>query len=113
MSKTLGATRDVFMEALESNETTFARQKKRYWRELLTESVSVLDIGMSALIDSDFNENSETTRTPLSGTSMYNNPLYADSIGDPASSHVGYDPFDIRGVARKHRRVRAAPIAPH
>ena len=35
---------------------------------------------MSDLVDSDVNENSETARTPLSDTSLYNEPLYADSI---------------------------------
>ena len=44
-SKTLGATRIVSDEALESHEPTFAKKQKRYWREPLTESVSVLDIG--------------------------------------------------------------------
>ena len=32
------------------------RDKKRYWRETLAESVSVLDIGMSELLDSDVNK---------------------------------------------------------
>ena len=46
-SKTLGATRTVPSEALESHEPTFARKQKRYWRKPLTESISVLDIGVS------------------------------------------------------------------
>ena len=64
-SKTLDATRSVASEALESHEPTFDRQQKCYWREPLTESVSLLDIGMSELVDSDVNENSETARTPV------------------------------------------------
>ena len=46
-SKTLGATRNVSSEDLESHEPTFARQQKSYWREPQTEPGSVLDIGMS------------------------------------------------------------------
>ena len=36
-SKTLGATRNVSSESLESHEPTFARQQKRYWCDPLTE----------------------------------------------------------------------------
>ena len=54
-SKTLGATCNVSNEASESHEPTFARQKKRYWREPLTKAGSVLDIGRFELIDSDIN----------------------------------------------------------
>ncbi|CAI5704679.1 unnamed protein product [Peronospora farinosa] len=76
-SKTLGATRNVPSEALESHEPTFARKQKCYWREPLTDSVNVLDIGVSELINSDVNNNSVeqssmtlsgTARTPLSDT---------------------------------------------
>ena len=44
--KTLGATRNVSGEALSSHEPTFARQQKRYCRDPLTDSVSVLGIGI-------------------------------------------------------------------
>ena len=44
-SKTLGATRNISSEAFGSHEPTFAKKQKHYWREPLTESVSVLDIG--------------------------------------------------------------------
>ena len=44
-SKTLGATRNVSSEAFGSHEPSFASKQKRYWREPLTDSVSVLDIG--------------------------------------------------------------------
>ncbi|CAI5713542.1 unnamed protein product [Peronospora farinosa] len=76
-SKTLGATRNVPSEALESHEPTFARKQKCYWREPLTDSVSVLDIGVSEFLNSDVNINSVeqssvtpsgTARTPLSDT---------------------------------------------
>ena len=43
-------------EALESHETTFARQQKCYWREQLTEYINVLDIGMSDLINYNVND---------------------------------------------------------
>ena len=46
-SKTLGSTRNVPNEALESHEPAFGRKQKNYWRETLTEDVNVLDIGMS------------------------------------------------------------------
>ena len=98
-SKTLGATRNISSEALESNETTFYRQQKRYWREPLTESVSVLEIGKYGLLDFDVNDNSETARTPLSGKRFYSEPLDAESIGDPRSSQLGCNPLDIGGVA--------------
>ena len=52
-SKTLGATRNVPSEVLESHEPTFARQQKHYWREPLTENVNVMDIGMSELTNSN------------------------------------------------------------
>ena len=74
-----------FSGALESHEPTFARESA-IWRDPLTESVSVLDIGMSELVDFDVNDNSETARTPLSGTCCYNEPLDADSIDDPRSN---------------------------
>ena len=99
-SKTLGVTRDVSTEALESHELTFSRQQKCYLRETLTESVSVLDIGKFELVESDVNDNSEKASTPLSGTCCYNEPLDADSIDDPRSSHLGSDLLNICAVAR-------------
>ena len=64
-SKTLGATRNVPSEALERNKPTFARQQKHYWREPLTEDVTVLDIGMSELTNSNV-ENMNSERSSLS-----------------------------------------------
>ena len=55
-SKTLDATRNVFSEALESHEPTFARQKNRYWRAPLTEGVNVVVIGVSEFIKSNVND---------------------------------------------------------
>ena len=108
-SKTLGATRIVSDEALESHEPTFAKKQKRYWREPLTESVSVLDIGVSELLDPLVNENSvepcsethsEVARTPLSDTRSDNESLNAESIVGLEPGHQGLDPSDARGVAR-------------
>ena len=60
--KTLGTTRNVSSEVLESHEPTFARQQKHYWREPLKEDVNVLDIGMYELANSNVeNMNSERT----------------------------------------------------
>ena len=44
----------------------------------------------------------ETARTPLSGICCYIEPLDADSIDDPRSSHLGCDPLEICAVAREH-----------
>ena len=108
-SKTLGATRIVSDEALESHEPTFAKKQKRYWREPLTESASVLDIGVSELLDPLVNENSvepcsetrsEVARTPLSDTRSDNESLNAESIVGLEPGHQGLDPSDARGVAR-------------
>ena len=43
-------------------------EKKSYWCKPLTGLVSVLDIGMYELLDSDVNDNSGTARALLSGT---------------------------------------------
>ena len=108
-SKTLNATRIVSDKALESHELTFAKKQKRYWRELLTESVSVLDIGVSELIDPHVNENSveqcsetrsEATRTPLCDTRSVNVSLNAASIVGLEPVRQGLKPSNVRGVAR-------------
>ena len=108
-SKTLGATRNVPSEALESHEPTFARQQKHYWREPLTEDVNVLDIGMSELTNSNVeNMNSErsslnisdTARTPLSVTRCDNESLHAESMVGLGPSYQGCDSFDVCVVAR-------------
>ena len=57
---------------------------------------------MSELVDFDVNDNSETARTPFSGTCCYNEPLDADRIDDPRSSHLECDTLDICVVAREH-----------
>ena len=88
----LGATHNVSSN-LGSHEPTFARQQKRYWRESLTESVSVLEIEVSDLVDSDVSDNCETARTPLSGASCYfSEPLNADIIDESRSNYPVCDP---------------------
>ena len=105
-SKTLGATRNVPSGALESHEPTSARKQKRYWREPLTESVSVLDIGMSELLESDNVKDmsrerssltvSETARTPLSDTHCDRESLNAECIVGNVPRHPGLGPNDAR-----------------
>ena len=46
--------------------------KSAYWREKLTEFVSVLGIGMSEVFVFNVNDDSETAHTPLSRTRFCN-----------------------------------------
>ena len=97
---------------MESHEPTSARNQKRYWLEPLADNVSVLDIGMSELVDSDDVKDmrieqssicdSEAARTPLSGSRCEINVLNDESIVDQSSSHRGLKSSDERGVARKY-----------
>ena len=112
-SKTLGATRNVPREVLESHEPTFARQQKHYWCESLTEDVNVLDIGMSESTNSDVeNMNSErsslsisdTTLTPLGVTRCDNESLHAESMVGLGPSDEKCDSFDVCVVARENAR---------
>ena len=106
--KTLGATRTAPSGALESHEPTPARNQKRYWREPLADNVSVLDIGMSELVDSDDVKDmsieqrskcdGEAVRTPLSDSRCESNVLNAESIFDQASSHRGLNPSAWSGT---------------
>ena len=57
---------------------------------------------MSESVDSDVNNNSETARTPLSGTFCYNEQLDADSTDDPRSIHLGCDLLYICAVTCEH-----------
>ena len=103
---------NVPWRALESHDPTSARKQKRYWCEPLTESVSVLDIGMSELVESDDVKDisreqgsltvSETARTPLSDTRCDSESLNAESIVGQRLSHQGLCPADERGVTRKY-----------
>ena len=108
-SKTLGATRTAPSEALESHEPTSARKQKRYWREPRPDMVSVLDIGMSELHDSNVVDVSleqssstvcETARTSLSDIHSENESLNAKSIVGLEPRHPGLNPDDVCEVAR-------------
>ena len=93
-SKTLGATRKVPSEALESHEPAFARQQKRYWCEILTEDANVQDIGMSELINSNVNdmkiERSYFTVCEEDCTTLSDTRCDDESL--PAASMVGLRP---------------------
>ena len=79
------------------------------WREPLADNVSVLDIGMSELVDLDDVKDmsidqssicdSEAARTRLSDSRCEVNVLNAESFVDQASNHRGLNPSDERGVA--------------
>ncbi|KAL4144483.1 hypothetical protein PRNP1_013614 [Phytophthora ramorum] len=107
-SKTLGATRLPPGEALASHEPTSARKQKRYWREHWTETVNVLDIGVSELIDThDVVDKSPegavrgAARNPLSGTRCDNEPSLqaTDGMVGHEPRHPGPSPNDACGVA--------------
>ena len=78
----------------------------------MADNVSVLDIGMSELVDYDDVKDmsmeqssicySEAARTPLSDSRREINVLNDESIVDQASSHRGLKPSDEREVARKY-----------
>ncbi|POM79687.1 LOW QUALITY PROTEIN: Hypothetical protein PHPALM_2580 [Phytophthora palmivora] len=79
-SKTLGATHFTPDGALASHEPTSARTRKRYWREHWTEMVSLLDVGVSELV----------------------NACVGDTIGATLTTSAGPErsSLDERGVAR-------------
>ncbi|POM69898.1 Reverse transcriptase, partial [Phytophthora palmivora] len=82
-SKTLGATHFSPDGALASHEPTSARTQKRYWREHWTEKVSLLDVGVSELVNACVRDTS-----PELGATL------TTSAGPERSS------LDERGVAR-------------
>ena len=89
---------------MESHEPTSASNQKRYWRNPLADSVSVLEIEMSELVASDHAKDtsielrslfdSEKARTSLSDIRCKNDSLDATSIVDQASRHRGLDPSE-------------------
>ena len=90
---------------MESHEPTSARNQKRHWSEPLSDNVSVLDMGMSELVNSDDVEDmgieqssicdSEAALTPLSDSRCEINVLNAESIVDQASSHRCLNPHQM------------------
>jgi hypothetical protein len=110
-SNTLGATRLSPGGALATHEPTSARKQKRYWRGHRTESVNVLDIGVSELMDTGIEDVSPehcsradrgAARNPLSGARHESAAsLHAgNGMVDNQSRHLGHGPSDARGAAR-------------
>jgi hypothetical protein len=109
-SKTLGATRLSSGGALASHEPTSTRKQKRYWRGHWTESVNVLDIGVSELMDTCVEDASlehcsradrGVARSPLSEIHRDKSSLHTGhGMVDNQSRHLGHGPSDARGAAR-------------
>jgi hypothetical protein len=121
-SKTLGAARLSPGGALASHEPTSARKQKRYWRGHCTESVNVLDMGVSELMDTGVEDASPehcsradrgVARNPLSETHRDESSLNAvHGMVDNQSRHLGLGPSNARGAAR-NPLSGAASIAAH
>jgi hypothetical protein len=109
-SKTLGTTRLSPGGALASHEPTSARKQKRYWRGHWTNSVNVLDIGVSELMDTGVEDASPehcsradrgVARNPLSETPRDESSLHAGhGMVNNTSRHLGHGPSDAGGAAR-------------
>jgi hypothetical protein len=91
-SKTLGATRLPPGGALASHEPTSARKQKRYWRGHLTESVNVLDIGVSELMDTGV-EDASPEHYSRAARGVARNPL-SETHRDESSLHAGHGMVD-------------------
>jgi hypothetical protein len=97
-----------------SHEPTSARKQKRYWRGHWTESVNVLDIGVSELMDTGVKDASSehgsradrgVERNPLSEAQRDVTLLHAGrGMVDNTSRHLGQCPSDARGAARNPLR---------
>jgi hypothetical protein len=95
---------------LASHEPTSARKQKRYRRWHWTESVNVLDIEVSELMDTGVKDASPehgsrdergVARNPLSETHRDEASLHAGhGMVDNQSRHLGLGPSDARGAAR-------------
>jgi hypothetical protein len=109
-SKTLGATRLSPGGALTSHEPTSAWKQKRYWCGHWTESVNVLDIGVSELMDTGVDDASPehcsradggVARNPLSEIHRDESWLHAGhSMVGNLSRQLGHGPSDARGAVR-------------
>ncbi|GMF62317.1 unnamed protein product [Phytophthora fragariaefolia] len=106
-SKTLGATPFSPSGALASHEPTSARKQKRFWREHWTETVNVLDIGMSEMMDTESVVDKSPEQSSWAERGAAHNPL-SHARGEAASLHAdgGMDrspersSWTERGVAR-------------
>ncbi|GMF56586.1 unnamed protein product [Phytophthora fragariaefolia] len=83
-SKTLGATHFSPSGALASHELTSARKQKRFWREHWTETVNVLDIGMSDMMDTERVVDKSPEQSSWAERGPAHNPL-GNARGEAAS----------------------------
>ncbi|GMF59225.1 unnamed protein product [Phytophthora fragariaefolia] len=122
-SKTLGATHFSPSGALASHQPTSARKQKRFWREHWTESVNVLDIGMSEMMDTESVVDKCPEQRSWAERGAAHSPL-SNARGEAASLHAdgGMDrspersSWTERGVARNplsDARGEAASLHAH
>ncbi|GMF35773.1 unnamed protein product [Phytophthora fragariaefolia] len=122
-SKTLGTTHFSPSGALASHEPTSARKQKRCWREHWTETVNVLDIGMSEMMDTESVVDKGLEQSSWAERGAAHNPL-SNARGEAASLHAdgGMDKsperssWTERGVARNplsDARGEAASLHAH
>ncbi|GMF54802.1 unnamed protein product [Phytophthora fragariaefolia] len=122
-SKTLGATHFSPSGALASHEPTSARKQKRFWREHWTETVNVLDIGMSEMMDTESVVDKSPEPSSWAERGAAHNPL-SNARGEAASLRAdgGMDrspersSWTERGVARNllsDARGEAASLHAH
>ncbi|GMF56609.1 unnamed protein product [Phytophthora fragariaefolia] len=122
-SKTLGATHFSPSGALGSHEPTSARKQKRFWREHWAETVNMLDIGMSEMMDTESVVDKSPEQNSWAERGAAHNPL-SHARGEAASLHAdgGMDrspersSWTERGVARNplsDARGEAASLHAH
>ncbi|GMF68449.1 unnamed protein product [Phytophthora fragariaefolia] len=122
-SNTLGATHFSPSGALASHEPTSARKQMRFWREHWTETVNVLDIGMSEMMDTESVVDKSPEQSSWAERAAAHNPL-SNARGEAASlhAHEGTDrspersSWTERGVARNSlsdARGEAASLHAH
>ncbi|GMG17192.1 unnamed protein product [Phytophthora fragariaefolia] len=122
-SKTLGATHLPPSGASASHEPTSARKQKRFWREHWTETVNVLDIGMSEMMDTESVVDKSPEKSSWAERGAAHNPLInARYVAASLRVHEGMDrspgrsSWTERGVARNplsHARGEAASLNAH
>ncbi|KAJ8524108.1 hypothetical protein ON010_g17010 [Phytophthora cinnamomi] len=105
-SKTLGVMRYSPGGGLASHEPTSARTQKHFWCEHWTESVNVIDIGVSKLVDAEYVERERfergsgaergTARLPLRKCGVAHNPLSGGCRSSSSSLGVGRDTGALR-----------------
>ncbi|GMF58219.1 unnamed protein product [Phytophthora fragariaefolia] len=122
-SKTLGATHFSPSGALASHEPISARTQKRFWREHWTETVNVLGIGISEMMDTEIVVDKSPEQSSWAEHGAAHNPL-SNARGEATSLHAdgGMDrrpersSWTERGVARNplsDARGEAASLHAH